>query len=308
MTLLRIEFFGDFRLFRGNMPLPGFPTLSAKSLFSYLVMHRNRLHDRDVLAGTFWGDRPQTEARKSLRTNLWRVRQAIADDSATGQHALLVSDRQIGFNADAEYSLDVEQFERHLALAAPLATATARDESHAHLEHAVALYRGNLLEGVYDEWCVREQARLHALFLHALETLMFGAAARGELRAGLAHGERLLTHDVLRETTHREVMRLHYRVGDRAAAVRQYRQCVRVLDEELGVPPMQETTALYQAIVEDRALAPALTVAHDGRDASGAVAVLRDAAEQLERVASSIRRSISAMDAGASTPSGAKRS
>ena len=39
----------------------------------------------------------------------------------------------------------------------------------------------------------------------------------------------------------------------RSAALAQYRTCVRVLDYELGVAPLGETTGLYQAIRENRA-------------------------------------------------------
>ena len=50
-------------------------------------------------------------------------------------------------------------------------------------------------------------------------------------------------------------MRVYTWSGDRAAALQQYRSCVRVLEEQLGVPPLEETTELYKAIVDDQ-LAP----------------------------------------------------
>ena len=261
------------------------------------MLYRNRLHDRDVLAGTFWGDRPEPVARRSLRANLWRVRDAIADRENGDRSSLLIRDRQIGFNADSEYWLDVEQFEVHLRDASRFARASCRDESDARLEEAVALYRGNLLDGLYDEWCVSEQARLRALFLQALETLMFNAAERGDLRTALAHGERLLSHDPLRETIHRELMRINYRLGDRASAVRQYRRCVRLLDDELGVSPMHETELLHQAVLDDRPDAPTMGCAREQRIAQGALETLSDAAGQLESVASSLRRTISVFEA-----------
>ena len=38
------------------------------------------------------------------------------------------------------------------------------------------------------------------------------------------------------------------RVGEPAAALQQYRECVRILDRELGVAPLAETTAVAEAI------------------------------------------------------------
>jgi predicted ATPase len=43
-------------------------------------------------------------------------------------------------------------------------------------------------------------------------------------------------------------MGLYASAGQRATALRQYRECVRLLEEELGVPPSRETTELYQAV------------------------------------------------------------
>jgi LuxR family maltose regulon positive regulatory protein len=50
------------------------------------------------------------------------------------------------------------------------------------------------------------------------------------------------------EVAHREIMRCYYRQGDRAAAIRQYQTCARILREEMGVNPMPETEQLYQQI------------------------------------------------------------
>ena len=43
-------------------------------------------------------------------------------------------------------------------------------------------------------------------------------------------------------------MRLYARAEQRSAALRQYRQCMRILEEELGVGPSAGTTALYEQL------------------------------------------------------------
>ena len=52
--------------------------------------------------------------------------------------------------------------------------------------------------------------------------------------------------------------------NQRSAAIQQYRECVRVLDQELGVPPLDETMQLYQAIKENRAAPPPVQIADLG--------------------------------------------
>ncbi len=51
-----------------------------------------------------------------------------------------------------------------------------------------------------------------------------------------------------RESTHRRLMRLYYRAGDRTAALRQYDHCVAALNEELGVKPSRLTVEVYNQI------------------------------------------------------------
>ncbi|MBI4771759.1 MAG: AAA family ATPase, partial [Chloroflexi bacterium] len=58
--------------------------------------------------------------------------------------------------------------------------------------------------------------------------------------------------DPLHEPAHRHLMRLYAWSDQRAAALRQYRECVRVLDQELGVSPLGDTAKLYEAIKENR--------------------------------------------------------
>jgi hypothetical protein len=69
----------------------------------------------------------------------------------------------------------------------------------------------------------------------------------------LAVARRWLELDPLHEPAHRALIRLYSEQGDRAAALAQYRECVRTLSRELGVPPLEETTRLYEAISEGHA-------------------------------------------------------
>ena len=57
-------------------------------------------------------------------------------------------------------------------------------------------------------------------------------------------------------------MELLARAGEPAAAIHQYQDCVRILDRELGVVPLPETTELYEAIRADR-LPRLLSQPHD---------------------------------------------
>ena len=63
------------------------------------------------------------------------------------------------------------------------------------------------------------------------------------------HYLRALAFDAYDERAHRGIMWCRAVGSDRAGAVRQYRECARILADELGVAPSLETADLYEAIV-----------------------------------------------------------
>ncbi|HET6229647.1 MAG TPA: BTAD domain-containing putative transcriptional regulator [Longimicrobiaceae bacterium] len=246
MNTLRIHLFGGMDLFRGGRPLPAFATQRARGLFAFLALHRGRPHARDVLMGHFWGDRPEHTARKCLRTDIWRVRQVVECDG--GEACIRVRQDEVGFDAASDHWLDVHEFEGRLARVPEGANAALTGETAAVLEEAVELYRGDLLEGIYDDWCLVERERLRLRFLGALERLMRWHAGRGAWLHASLLAQRLLGHDPLREHVHRDVMRFFAYAGDRPAALRQFDVCVRLLQHELEIGPMDETAALADSI------------------------------------------------------------
>ena len=54
-------------------------------------------------------------------------------------------------------------------------------------------------------------------------------------------------------------MRAHYYLGQRAAAIRQYRACAADLERELGAPPSLLTQQLHEAICHDHHLPAEIT-------------------------------------------------
>jgi len=248
MSALHIHLFGGLQLLRDGRRLPPFPTQKSRALFAFLVMHRERLHARDVLMGILWGDRPDAVARKCLRTDIWRMRGVVeASHGAEGSFLRTAGDA-LGFDPHSDHWLDVAEFEQCIQAVGGRRGEELTAEEAEFLAYAVGLYRGDLLDGVYDEWCLYERERLRLMHLGALETLMHYHQARGEWNEAVALGQRLLGIDPLREHVHRGLMRCFLQQGNRAAALRQFTRCERLMRSELDVEPMEETRALRDQI------------------------------------------------------------
>ena len=236
MSTLQLYFLGRLDIRCDDQQLPKPPTLKSQSLLAYLILHRQRPQPRDRLVGLFWGDRPERKARRSLSTALWHIRRCLPDGVP------ILSDPQtVQFDPQADLRFDVDEFESQVS-----------HDDTASLQSAVALYRGDFLDGFYDDWIINERYRLEALFIEALARLMIGHEREGEHQVSLATALRLLGRDPLREDAHRLAMRAYCRLGQRNAALEQYHRCREVVLEELGAEPMVETSELYQAILEER--------------------------------------------------------
>jgi DNA-binding SARP family transcriptional activator len=228
-------------------------TRKAVALLAYLAV-TGTPHSRDVLATLLWpGDEPD-RARGSLRRTLSTLRSGLAD-------RWIRADREwVSFEADDNVFVDLDHVSRRLH----------EIEQHGHparevctrcvpiLNDAASLHRGDFLAGFslrdspdWDDW-QSAQAEMHRRSVGGiLERLAIGQAAAGMYRQAIDAAERWLSLDPLDEAAHRQLMLLNAWAGDRASALDQYLKAVRILDEELGVPPLSETTELNDAILED---------------------------------------------------------
>ncbi len=251
MEALRIHLFGGFLLERGGVALPPIASRAGRSLFAYLVMHRGRPLQRDLLAGLFWPELPDGRARRRLSHTLWQIQDVVSP----GQFShLVVTADTLAFDTTTPYFLDVEEFDRifegsQLSRREPSPGATV---DAAALRSCVELYRGDFLAGFFDDWAVADQDHYRQRYLVALSRLVDVTKANGAYEEALAYARRLTHHDSLSEEAHQEVMRLCFLLGRTSEAVQQFERCRSVLAEELGTEPSEPTIELYQRIVKQR--------------------------------------------------------
>jgi predicted ATPase/DNA-binding SARP family transcriptional activator len=196
---------------------------------------------RDQLGAALWPDLSPQQLGNALHTALRGLRRALGDPGW-----VVYSDGRYRFNTAREHECDIETFEQALAAARgarPAATALP------DLQRAVAAYRGDFLAGMAaGEWAQARRQELARSFESALLATGRLHAAAGRYRPAAAAFRRAVAHDPLNETAHRELMTCWVRLGEPARAVRHYRELVDLLQEQVGVPPAAETTALYRRL------------------------------------------------------------
>ncbi|NNC93357.1 MAG: AAA family ATPase [Acidimicrobiia bacterium] len=285
MDGLRIRMFGGLTLEAGGEPLPPIASRSARSLLAYLVAHRHTAPTRDLLAGLFWPDMVESQARRRLSHALWQI-QSVLSESAGLDGYIEASPTTIRFNGAAGTWVDTDEFEDAVALIKS-DDATDRSETLDRLIVAVRLYTGDFLAGFYDDWIGLEQDRLRQSLFTALKHIVRLSKSWGEFDQALLYARRLALLDPLHEEAHREVMRLCYLIGRPNEALAQYERCISILAGEIGATPAAETVALRNEIAAGRQ-APILPLSEGGRSrlfqADGTPLVGR-AAERQEIIA-----------------------
>ena len=243
----RLSLFGAFHLTRAGEPIR-LPTHKAEALLAYLALFP-RTHNREALAGLFWGDSPDEQARGSLRKALTALRRALGDD------ALLADRLTARLNPDYPLWVDALAFERHLSAGRPGIGVSL--EPDPDLLSAVALYTGELLPGFYDDWVVPLRERYRELYLESALSLVQMWRGRSDYPRAVEVAQRVLSVDPANERAHQQLMFCYLALGRRSEALQQYEICRRLLREELAVAPSAETMALYRWLKEAAAGQPA---------------------------------------------------
>jgi TolB-like protein/DNA-binding SARP family transcriptional activator len=212
------------------------PTRKSKHLLAYLATPPGQMHARSKLAGLFWPDRDEEQARGSLRNALSALRAAF------GAAAVISDQESAGLNASF-FTSDVERLET-------AAKAANQDWRIEDLERLSRPFLESIeIEGeAFIEWVSFERTRCHTLAQRLLRNAAGELAASERTADAIAVAQRLLSLDPLREQNHRLLMQLHAAQGDRSLALAQFQKCKELMRSELGVEPSPETVELARSL------------------------------------------------------------
>jgi DNA-binding SARP family transcriptional activator/predicted ATPase/TolA-binding protein len=228
----------------------------AMALLVYLAV-TGQQQSKDTLATIFWPESGHKQARTALRNALYLLKKALSEE------CFKTDWESITLNHQAGLWIDMNCFQSLLAACETHSHPTTKVCPHClpHLVEAVAHYKGDFLAGfsladspAFDEWQLFQSETLRQDYSLALDKLVQGYCAHGELETAITYARQWLAFNPLHEPAHRQLIKLYAQTGQRAAALRQYDECVSLLEEELGVLPERETTTLYEQIRHGEAI------------------------------------------------------
>ncbi|GAB4447052.1 MAG: hypothetical protein Kow0031_29630 [Anaerolineae bacterium] len=250
---LRVQTFGTFRIWRDGQEIEPAAWSREKSLhlFQFLITMRRQaphLHKEQII-DRLWPELSPDEGDRDFKVALHTLNKVLEPQrkARAAPRFIIRFDLTYGLNL-SEMRIDADEFERLLAAgteALPTNPARAADL----FKQAIALYHGDYLpERRFEDWCSSERERLQVLALGLMTTLADMLLADNPLES-IRLTQHVLTIDPVWENAYRTQMRAYHRQGNRPMAIKTYQRCVTTLDEELGIPPLPETEALYRQIV-----------------------------------------------------------
>ena len=216
----------------------------ARALLYYLASS-GRSHTRDHLATLLWSESAESNARHSLRSSLYHIRQALP---IKGANEMLIGDGDLVYLRLDREACDVTHFRQLLP----------EGSEHAIAE-AASLYRGPLLQDftltdapLFEEWARFEASALRQAYLGALQRLATWAEQRQVWEEAITYLQRIVQLDSLFEEAQQRLIGLYMHTGAIGQALRQYQQFEIELRQELGLTPSRETQDLVSTALEAR--------------------------------------------------------
>lgn len=197
---------------------------------------------RDELIALFWSEMDDNTARQNLHRLLSLVR-----------YDLPAPDALVTTSASVQLDPRLVWSDSHMI------------EELTHVETVdgwlvtVDLYSGPFLSDFslrenaeYEHWQRSTMERLRDHCLAALDKLINHYSVARDYQQAVKYARRYLEINGVAETVHCQLINLYSRLGQRDLALRQFEECVLVLERELGVDPLPATRAAYLNALHNR--------------------------------------------------------
>jgi DNA-binding SARP family transcriptional activator/tetratricopeptide (TPR) repeat protein len=237
---------GGFAFSVDGVPTRSPATRKARALMAYLAMNPKIDVARERIVEVFWPDSEPQRARDSLSTALHSIRRCIRSGGLDADTYLLTNKSVLSWIGPTE--VDAVTF---AGLAARRGEQTDRD--------ALAIYRGDFLEGDFDDWAVAERERLGGLYESVLARIV-----RTSNDAEVA--KRFVTRNPYDEAAYVAIIDAELAAGRRASAASWAERC-RLALAEVGEKPSGSFEARFEHVARvEPAFTAELSLPFAGRE------------------------------------------
>jgi predicted ATPase/DNA-binding SARP family transcriptional activator len=250
---LRVQLFGEFRVWRGDDPIgsEAWGRQKSRALLKLLLTRPARPPTREQILEALWPGASPEAADHSLRTTVGLLRRTLEPDLKRGPDSRYVVSKRPGYmlNLQADWDVDAWRFEEHRRRAEASWETGRVDEADAECRAALELARGEFLaEDPYEDWAMEARQAFREGRLSVFSLLSECAARQGRYTDAIGACENALTLEKYSDEFHRRLMLYRYCSGEQGLALSAYRKYTRALEEQLNAVPSPELTRLKEQI------------------------------------------------------------
>jgi LuxR family transcriptional regulator, maltose regulon positive regulatory protein len=252
VTDLTLKMLGPVEIFRDParpLAADAWTTKRARDILCFIASRRHRRASKDTIIDTFWGEADFEAVEKNFHPTVSHIRKALNSNQPLKQNFLLYRDGDYQLSPNFSYQIDTEEFDRLVAEGETARRARDFDRCIASYEAAIAIYRGEFMQGSYDDWVEEQRSYYREQHLRMLEALTAVAQKTEDWTRSLQLAQEILRNDPFREDVHCMIMRAHAGQGNRHAVKEQYEILRKLLKKELGVEPAAETQKVYRGLI-----------------------------------------------------------
>ncbi|MGH9756000.1 MAG: BTAD domain-containing putative transcriptional regulator [Blastocatellia bacterium] len=252
LTDLTINLLGHVEIFRDPkrpFAADAWTTRRSHDILCFIASRRHRRASKETIIDTFWGEADFDVVAKNFHPTVSHIRKALNSNQPLKQNFLLHRGGDYLLNPDFAYSIDIEEFDRLVTEGESARRARDQDRCVACYEAAIKLYRGEFMNGCYDDWVEEQRSHYHERYLNMLEILAGVALGQQEWPRAFQIAYQILHDDPYREDIHCLVMRAQAAQGNRVAVKEQYETLRSLLRKELGIEPASETQKVYRGLI-----------------------------------------------------------
>ena len=249
---LTINMLGSIEIFRDRarpFAADAWTTRRSRDILCFIASRPHHRAPKDNIVDTFWRDVDVKTVERNFHPTMSHIRKALNSNQPLKQNFLAYRDGEYQLNSEFAYRIDTEQFDRFIADGEAARRERDFDRCIGLYEQAVALYRGDFMQGSYDDWVEEQRSYYREQYLRMLESLAGVAEKKQEFVRAMDLAQRILRDDAFREDIHCLVMRAQAALGNRVAVKEQYEALRALLKKELGVEPAMQTQKAYKELL-----------------------------------------------------------
>jgi DNA-binding SARP family transcriptional activator len=248
---IRVQTLGEFKIWLGEKEVSekAWQREKAKELFQLLIT-KNTFISKDEITQILWPEQDRQSADRDFKVAL-NALQHVLEPMRKARAAPFFVIREgtfYGLNPLAVIELDTIHFQEYIQTGL---NESRQEVAMEFLEKGLSLYHGEYLpERRYDDWCISKRERLLVYFLRGAEKLAQLNVRNENYEHAIYWCEKMIERDRTWEEAYRLLMYCYYRKNNRPYAIKWYKKCTEVLEEELGVSPLDPTRHMYKMIMD----------------------------------------------------------